>query len=126
MTVPAEKPKRKTPWWAWLIIIGTTVGVMAACAGCLSSAGNQPTDPTIGATVACEGFVQDQLKSPSSAQFSNESVHGPVAGKPNRYIVVGSVDAQNSFGAQLRNNFGCTTEKGSDGQWTLVDMTGLA
>lgn len=56
------------------------------------------------AIVACEQQVSDNLKSPSSAHFSNENA----SGDSNEYTVTGDVDADNSFGATSHNLFQCT------------------
>lgn len=127
MTVPsAPKPKRRGHAIAAGVVFIIVAGVIVViCSGVITSMSNQKPDPKIEATVACEDFVKTALKAPSTANFDNETATGPVAGHPARYIVVGTVDAQNSFGAQLRNNFGCTAEKQGDGQWHLIDMTGL-
>lgn len=50
-----------------------------------------------------EGFVRRQLKSPRSAKFQNEEVRANY--NTNMYSVIGYVDAMNSFGAMLRNQF---------------------
>lgn len=70
----------------------------------LALAGCGPTKSPIGAEAAAKKFVLEQLKSPASAKFSNVTAIStdPLVG---RYIVVGQVDAQNSYGALLRNNF---------------------
>jgi hypothetical protein len=54
------------------------------------------------AIAACERIVSNQLKSPSTADF-NSAVSGD-----NPWTVVGSVDAENSFGAEVRLDYQCT------------------
>lgn len=53
---------------------------------------------------ACQSAVKDRLKAPSTADFS--SVAAEV--KPGLWRVTGDVDAQNSFGAQVRTAYTCT------------------
>lgn len=68
----------------------------------------------------CRGFVEAQLKSPASAEFSDEQV----SQDGDRYVVNGVVDADNAFGASLRNEFRC--EVAINGNRTdLVSLTGL-
>lgn len=55
------------------------------------------------AEMACEKAVKAQLKSPSSAKFSSTSA----SGSGTNYTVTGAVDAENSFGATIRNTFVC-------------------
>lgn len=50
----------------------------------------------------CKEQMQLFLKSPSTAEFSNVKHEGS--------LVVGSVDAQNGFGATVRNEFSCKVE----------------
>lgn len=52
---------------------------------------------------ACERAVRAQLKSPTTAEFSG--TRG--AGSGSSYTVTGSVDAENGFGAMIRNSFTC-------------------
>lgn len=70
--------------------------------------------PTRKATRECEEFVREQLKAPATATFSNEET--------SRYpgsdliLVTGDVDAQNSYGALLRNDYNCLV----DGEGALI------
>lgn len=50
----------------------------------------------------CERWVRDGLKAPSTAKFSEQWVAG--AGP---WTVYGKVDAENSFGAMLRQSWTC-------------------
>ena len=70
--------------------------------------------------VACRDWVKDRLKSPTSAKFSGENT----TQTGNTYVVRGSVDAQNSFGAMIRSDYTCEAihEGGSS---RLVSLTGL-
>ena len=83
--------------------------ILGGCAGIMSLRGSQPSPPSpLGAWVDCKDFVTRNLKAPASAAFplSNDpSVHIGQAG--GLWSVVGYVDAQNSFGAQLRQSFTC-------------------
>ena len=55
--------------------------------------------------------VESQLKSPSSADFPLESYKDVVTyTKNNEYSVSSYVDAENSFGATVRNDFVCTLQ----------------
>lgn len=55
------------------------------------------------AYIYTEKIVKDNLKAPSTAKFSNQK-YG-YNEEYSRYVVSGSVDSQNSFGAMIRANF---------------------
>jgi hypothetical protein len=88
------------------------VGVIVAIAifvGMCSGNDDDSAGDEYGAKSACEGWVKDQLKAPSTADFSDEEVSG--AGP---WTVTGSVDAENSFGAKLRSQWTCDVRLDSD------------
>jgi hypothetical protein len=97
-----------------LIVAGIIIIIVLAAS---NSGGNSAQLTQVTAQTSCENMVRDQLKSPSSASFSNESEVGdsPVT-------VTGVVDSQNSFGATLRSSFHCTgTPDGHGGINTTLD-----
>jgi len=64
---------------------------------------------------ACqEDFIPTRLKAPATAEFSGVTV--ATAGET--YTVTGSVDSQNSFGAQIRSSFTCVMHTSGD-RWVL-------
>lgn len=69
----------------------------------------QPSESEIRAevTVACERAVEAQLRSPASADFPWGHVAGVEILGGDRYRLRSYVDAQNAFGALIRNNFTC-------------------
>lgn len=78
----------------------------------------------ISARVMAEQFVKARLKAPSTAKFSG---YGETKTKylgDCKHVVVGYVDSQNSFGAQIRTQYGVTVknEKGTD-NWVLEEFT---
>lgn len=70
---------------------------------------------------SCQDSAKRQLKAPSTAKFSEDWVSqtGPTSWK-----VIGVVDAQNGFGAMLRQRYVCTAERAPD-RWVVngVDFT---
>ena len=62
--------------------------------------GNDETE----AWVAAQLIVEKQLKSPSTAKFCRKG-EATIVRDGNSWTVTGYVDAQNSFGATLRNEF---------------------
>lgn len=119
-TKTPEKPKATAKQTAigcgvFLVLALIFGGVMSSC---MANAGKQDTT-NLGdgghAKIACRGMVQDKLKAPSTADFSNESV----SGSGTSWTVSGSVDAQNSFGAKIRSSYTCSiTFSPSDDQWS--------
>lgn len=71
----------------------------------------------IEAIVDCHFAVKDVLKAPSTAEFVGRERFARVGG--GEYIVHGEVDAQNAFGATLRNDYRCTFQQNNVGQWTV-------
>lgn len=59
----------------------------------------------------CQDAISSILKSPSSASFSDTSASKYGDG----YMVRGSVDAQNGFGASIRSTFTCEFDKDANG-----------
>lgn len=68
---------------------------------------------------ACRNKVKTQLKAPATARFSEESVGRQPTG--DLYEVHGLVDAQNGFGALLRERYTCTVT--ADGQALSVTLS---
>ena len=85
---------------ALVAVILLPVLVLGGCTAALifgpkDTAGNAEA----AAITQCRDAVRAQLKAPATAKFGGESV---TAGK-----VVGYVDSQNSYGAQVRTRFAC-------------------
>lgn len=66
--------------------------------------GDEARDRPVLAKIACENAVKNSLKAPSTAKFTGTQA----SGSGNSYRVTGAVDAENSFGAALRNTFACS------------------
>lgn len=112
---PKATPKQTAIGCGVFLVLSLVIGgIMSSC---VANAGK--VDPaTLGdgahAKVACRGMVQDKLKAPSTANFSGEGA----SGSGNSWTVTGSVDSQNSFGAQIRSSYTCSlTYSPSDHQW---------
>lgn len=69
--------------------------------------------------VCKEQFIAKRLKAPSTADYDLT-----VSGGPDTYVVSGTVDSENSFGAKLRSNVTCEVTIVGD-QWRLDSLTGL-
>lgn len=113
------KPDGTTKFLLWFFV-GIPALLFGGCMALVVSSSGDDDEPSDGmARVMCEGFVEDRLKSPGSADFQR-----PITTEVgvDMWRVSGSVDAQNSFGATVRIDYDCTVRGDGDGEWTLVDM----
>jgi len=72
-------------------------------------------------TVAHE-FVLKELLAPKTAKFPWGSDVHKVINTGNRYKVTSYVDAQNAFGALIRNRYSVIMEYHGNGEWKLVSV----
>lgn len=78
------------------------------------------TDRRLHAQVACQTYVSERLKAPSTAEFSRSIEIAPR--DEGGYLVRGSVEAQNAFGVKLRRSYLCAVDPaGQVARGTLVE-----
>lgn len=123
-TVPAsDVPKRsKANLLGWVAVAVVVVLVIGALTKNDDSDGD---DLEHAAFTVCKDFVKDRLKSPSSASFRNffeDDGEVRVTGN-GPYRVVSTVDADNSFGANVRSEFVCVVNRVGDDRWELDSLT---
>jgi hypothetical protein len=91
-----------------------------------------PEEPTSRyAYIHCKHYVEQRLKSPSSADFSSLTNSNVTQLKKTRrggkdeikYLVTGYVDANNNFNAKIRNNYACTVTGKTGGEWVLNNIS---
>jgi len=92
------------------------VGLALALTGC----GNHEPDD-YDAYAACQNWVEQQLRAPSTADFSG---HGDsqIVETANGYDIKGYVDAENGFGAKIRTDWSCSVALVGD-NWELLDLS---
>ena len=78
------------------------------------------------AKIQSQDFVRDNLRSPSSADFPFFGRDAVAMGN-NAYVVRSYVDAENAFGAALRNDYVCQLrftggEPADPRNWDLIDL----
>ena len=84
---------------------------------------NEVKDLSIDACFMSHQFVEERLKSPSSAKFQN-CYYAQVLKEGDVYIVYTYVESQNSFGAQIRTKYIASvrpTDSNGD-YWKLVSL----
>lgn len=80
------------------------------------------------AAIICSNHVKNSLKSPSSADFPFGVAEGGISRRVDQvYLVRSYVDAQNAFGAQIRNWYTCgiqyrAGEEAADSSWALLSL----
>lgn len=122
-TPPEEPPKRRGMSRRANIIAGIVFTVMFVC--CLGAIqgwwwDSEPDEASVTdqAENVCYDAVLDELKAPSTADLVNISAYPD---GDDHWIVNGSVDAENSFGAMLRSEFTCDLEQSGD-QWQIISV----
>lgn len=103
------------PGWVRAVI---ALAVLIVVVGAVRLIGMVLEDREGDARKACEGYVRDSLKSPSSAEFSEaEAEERGEYG----FTVSGAVDSENGFGAMIRNQYECKVNSIGD-DWLLIDL----
>jgi len=75
-----------------------------------------------GAWAYMQLFVEEKLKSPTSAEFPTAGYRHVTELGDNRFKVESYVDSENSFGATVRTNFGGVIKRVDEG-WELESLT---
>lgn len=122
----AKKTKRSDTILATIgIVVGLPILFLSysLSGGEGSAEGSQCDDLAMAFTMA-QAPIKAQLKSPSTADFASirNSDVSVVSEDPCRYFVRSHVDAQNGFGAQIRNGFSVEIENVADG-WRTISAT---
>ena len=110
----AGRPK----WQGWLGV-GAVATVVLLCSGVLTGGDDEPDEDALrwdAEKVCKDEFIAKRLKAPSTADYDLD-----VTGGPKRFTVSGTVDAENSFGAKLRNDVTCIVEDEGD-RWRLISV----
>jgi hypothetical protein len=121
-------------WLLWLaIVVGGFVGGLIIFIGIRVGPCSE-----YDARQAAQVAVKRGLKAPATAQFSNEQVRALASKEPRAtseqarrfepkyFRATGSVDAQNSFGALIRNEYSmtprCSTVLVGSGEWSAEEF----
>lgn len=74
------------------------------------------------AWVMCQQYVENRLRSPSTASFPWGYSNYMSYQGDDRYRAVSYVDAENAFGAEIRTYFDCTVEYRGESNWSLITL----
>lgn len=88
--------------------------IVLTATGCGGSSTTSETDWENFCEYQAKEMVKNRLKAPSTAKFSSVTV---ISASSEGCEVTGYVDAENSFGANIRSYF--RAEAGSDGVWDV-------
>jgi hypothetical protein len=83
-------------------VIGVVLAIGFLVSMCSGSDDGDSSGNEYGARSARQNWIKDQLKAPSTADFSDVETSGI-----GPWTVTGVVDAENSFGAMLRSHWTC-------------------
>jgi hypothetical protein len=89
---------------------------------CIPRPGSPPADLSTDAKIACQSFVQQRLGAPATASFAPYPSQTAVRQSDGSFSVRGYVDAQNTFGANIRTTYECSVRQSTSGDWTLVSL----
>lgn len=109
-----------------IVVTITSIYFISTRTNLLDRGSSTPNDESSMAFVQCQSFVKNRLKAPSTADFAFLDYSAKTL--PNRTFQIKSyVDAQNSFGAKIRNYFLCEIQwSGADSaridNWNLINL----
>jgi len=112
--VVPQAPKKKSHLALYLVLaivgICLIVFIIGSIPGNLNN--NDKSHLSTSAEIVCQKFVTARLKAPSTAKFpstTEQSVH-TITGQTDAFRVISYVDAENSFGAMIRNYYTCDVQ----------------
>lgn len=73
----------------------------------------------LGAFIASQNFVKQELKAPSTAKFPTYDESMAVTNDGKRFKITSHVDAKNSFGATVRTRYICIVTHLKGDEWQL-------
>jgi hypothetical protein len=127
-TAPVSEPKKKGNRGCMVLLILAVIGMVLWLAARQSGGGGggggvatSTVNPHVDAWYTCREFIDQNLKSPTSAKYQTYN-SGGVVENGSGYEVSIQVDAQNSFGAMIRSTFVCKISKVGT-SWRLDDLS---
>lgn len=105
----STKPKKELhkQWWVWAIMVVSVIILVALSGSSDSSSAPSNQDLSTTAYSISQEFVRQTLKAPSTASFPLYDTASKNLGSQT-YRIDSYVDAENSYGAKLRNDWEAT------------------
>lgn len=102
-------------------LVGLLAFIMATFVTCKPKGAKEKTLDEVAFDI-CKKAATARLKAPSTAKFGSfsESSVEKTMEKDNRYYIRSFVDAQNPFGAMLRNKYECVADYNGNQEWAIV------
>jgi len=105
-------------------IIFTIIFIIISANQSRSASNIYPIMGNTDAFLVAKEFVSQKLKAPSTAKFPNSNHAEIINTGYNRWRVTSYVDAQNTFGAMIRNNFTVLLSyNDSTNEWLLENIS---
>lgn len=115
-TAPAAAPPKAGCGSGCLVFVVALV-VVVIVGALIGGSGDDDGSSDAGlAKYACEQQVKENLKSPSTADFTGTDATGS-----GPFTVTGEVDSQNGFGAMVRSSFECSVRVADGNAYTTVN-----
>lgn len=106
-----------------IFVVIIIIMILVSGAGSSSSKSNTPQDLSSDAWYICQDFIKDKLKAPSTAEFEVRNKNHIIDEGDNTFTITMNVDAENSFGAMIRDTFYCRVHYTTGDQWILYSLT---
>jgi len=113
-------PRKKQDWGAILLVV-VVVGLCLGVAFLFNNNDAPSMTTSESAWFTCREFISDRLKAPSTAKFERYNSSKVVKYDYDEWKVTMYVDAENSFGAMMRNDFYCHLQDRGD-EWYLISI----
>lgn len=130
---PPPSPGKQTENWfqqqsGWTQV-GFIVGALVLLGYCFNG-GTDDSSPPVdrgtagGAWLICQQFIEDELRAPATAEYPSidDRYITEVSGSDDVFEVNAYVDAENGFGALIRNDFVCRVRYQGDDVWRLENL----
>lgn len=103
-------------------VIGLSVLLLAGCGDSRTPREIEISEFYHSIADKCSQLVISSLRSPSTAEIPRSGWRNVGGIDDDKVVIYNHVDAQNAFGAVVRQNFSCVFVKEGEKHWKLTDM----
>jgi hypothetical protein len=100
-----------------VVVVLAILGSLSGKGGSSSASPERDQNSAVAAWTMCEEFVKRQLRAPATADFPWGYDQFTRRESDSVWVVTSYVDAQNAFGAKIRNNFVCRVRWTGGDNW---------